>query len=70
MNYYDVMLNGNIHWLVEEIKGDINDNSLFDDSAGHRIPKEDFFVVRRSRLISYFEAIVKSPSYDTKKVKY
>lgn len=69
-NYYDVMLNGNIHWLIEELKFDIEDKSLFDDSTGYNLPKEDFFIVRRGRLISYFKALLECPSYDTNKVKY
>lgn len=70
LEHYNKMLNGNTHWLVEEIKSDINNEELFDDSTGYKLPKEEFFVVRRSRLISYFKALVACPSYDTEEVKY
>lgn len=70
VKFYDVMLNGSTHWLIEEIKSDIANSALFKSAKGYKVPKEDFFIGRRSRLIGYFKALVSSPTIDNDKVNY
>lgn len=70
MKHYDKMLAGKKHWLIEEIKKDISDGHNFETRAGFDVPKESFFIERRSRLITYFNAIMSAEKYDTDIVKY
>lgn len=70
MTYYDTMLKGKTHWLVDEIKAEIPKDLLFKDVSGNRVPTEDFFVNRRSRLIAYFKAITASPSLTSTTTRY
>lgn len=70
MTYYETMLNGNTHWLIEEIKTDIANKIVFEDVAGFVVPKEEFFVDRRNRLITYFKSLATGSTFDQTKVKY
>ena len=71
MDYYDEMLAGKNHWLVDEVKNDLSSGKNFDTIAsGDKVPKEEFFIERRNRLIAYFDAIVNASTFDTSSVKY
>lgn len=70
MFFYDNMLSGSKHWLIDEIKDDIVSEKGFIHVNQRLVPEEQFFVDRKARLLNYFKALLSATSVDTNSVKY
>lgn len=67
IDYYDKMAPG--HWLIEEIKDMLKDDAytseIISGTAKCRVPKEEFFLERKNRLLKYFIMILDRKMDDT-----
>ncbi len=60
LRFYEAMAPG--HWMITEVKELLNDDSFAEKiqiaNEVYRVPRDEFFIERRARLLKYFSALL------------